>query len=110
MKPIVPVSSRVTPARAVDSCHSPATRRSHSFLEQDPGRDRIMRRREVQRTTGLSRSSLYRLIAAGNFPSSIQLSANAVGWLETEVSAWIEARVAASRSGHSQPASTPVRP
>jgi len=79
-------------------------------IQFDPGHDRILRRREVQRTTGLSRSSLYRLIAAGSFPSPIQLSANAVGWLETEVSAWIEARVAASRDGKPRPTSTPTQP
>jgi len=81
-----------------------------SPVQFDAGRDRIIRRREVQRTTGLSRSSLYRLIAAGSFPSSIQLSANAVGWLEAEISAWIAGRVAASRSGNPRPASMPAQP
>jgi len=79
-----------------------------SPVQFEAGRDRIMRRREVQRTTGLSRSSLYRLIAAGGFPSSIQLSANAVGWLEAEVSAWIAGRIAASRGGNPRPASMPA--
>lgn len=76
----------------------------------NPGHDRIMRRREVQRRTGLSRSSLYRLIASGSFPASIQLSANAVGWLEAEVSAWIAGRVAASRGVQSRAAPAPEKP
>lgn len=81
-----------------------------SVAPHDPGRDRIVRRREVQRTTGLSRSSLYRLIASGSFPASIQLSANAVGWLEAEVSAWIADRVAASRGVQSRAAPAPEEP
>jgi len=59
--------------------------------------DRIMRRREVQHSTGFSRSSLYRLIARKEFPPPIRLSKNAVGWLASEVEAWIVSRVAASR-------------
>ncbi|MFC5487703.1 helix-turn-helix transcriptional regulator [Dokdonella soli] len=57
-----------------------------------------MRRPEVQRATGLSRSSLYRLIAEKDFPPAIRLSMNTVAWLESEVNAWIGARIAASRT------------
>lgn len=60
---------------------------------------RLLRRREVQHITGLSRSSLYRLIAAGEFPKAIQLSTKSVAWLEVEVDEWVGARVTASRSG-----------
>lgn len=62
-----------------------------------------MRRPEVQHFTGLSRSSMYRLIATGSFPSPIQISENAVGWLHSEVSAWLTCRVAESRIGNGQP-------
>ncbi|MGH9436170.1 MAG: helix-turn-helix transcriptional regulator [Terriglobia bacterium] len=107
--PVVPVTNPSRPARARASSQA-RSEPSVSLSDFDSGCDRLMRRREVQRTTGLSRSSLYRLIAVGSFPSPILLSANAVGWLETEVSAWIAGRVAASRSGQSQPATTPGRP
>lgn len=61
------------------------------------GPDRFMRRPEVQHATGLSRSSVYRLLEAKDFPAPIRLSLNMVAWLESEVQAWIEDRVAASR-------------
>ena len=81
-----------------------------SAAPHDPGQDRIMRRREVQQTTGLSRSSMYRLIATGGFPSPIQLSTNAVGWLQAEVMSWIQGRVTATRSCAARPASSSVKP
>lgn len=57
----------------------------------------ILRRRQVEARTGLGRSSLYALIAAGQFPTPIRLSANTVGWLEHEIDAWIVERTRASR-------------
>ena len=54
----------------------------------------IVKRPEVEAATGLSRSSLYRLAAAGQFPRPIQLGPRAVGWLQSEISAWIEQRTA----------------
>ena len=54
--------------------------------------ERILRRLEVQSCTGFSRTGLYDAVAAGRFPRPVQLSARAVGWRESEVSAWIESR------------------
>lgn len=76
----------------------PTKERKNRATEEAPGiRDRLMRRIEVQKDTGLSRTVLYRLIAAKDFPSQIHLSANSVAWLRSEVDAWIADRVAASR-------------
>jgi prophage regulatory protein len=55
---------------------------------------KIMRRPEVESVTGLSRSSIYELVAAGTFPKPINLGGRAVGWLEGEIVAWVEKRVA----------------
>ena len=63
----------------------------------------ILRRPQVQQRTGLSRSTLYQYIKAGEFPASIQLGPRAVGWLESDVSDWISARVHLARQGQ-QPA------
>jgi len=63
--------------------------------------ERLLRRREVEHRTGLSRSSLYRLIASGNFPAPINLSQNAVAWTSSSIDNWIVERVAASRSSQS---------
>ena len=54
---------------------------------------RILRRKEVEEITGLSRSSIYLRIQRGTFPAPIKLGARAVGWLEQEIEAWLEARV-----------------
>ena len=54
--------------------------------------DRIVRRPELARLTGLSLSTLWRLEQRGDFPSRRRLSANSVGWVETEVLAWVHGR------------------
>ena len=54
----------------------------------------ILRRDEVERATGLPRSTIYEKIAKGSFPKPIRLSERAVGWLETEIEAWQKARIA----------------
>lgn len=55
---------------------------------------RVLRRPEVEAITGLSRSTIYQYMQSGMFPRPIRLGAKAVGWLESEVHAWIEARTA----------------
>jgi prophage regulatory protein len=52
----------------------------------------VLRLREVLRRTGLSRSSLYRLIAKGQFSDPISLCGRCVGWYESEVTQWILSR------------------
>ena len=59
---------------------------------------RILRRRAIQQKTGLPTSSMYALIDAGRFPKPIRLAGRSVGRIEAEVDAWIEARIAESRS------------
>jgi len=54
----------------------------------------ILRRDEVERATGLPRSTIYEKMAKGEFPKSIKLSARAVGWLEQDISSWQKARIA----------------
>ena len=56
---------------------------------------RLLRRPEVLHKTGLSRSALYRLIHTGDFPPPVRLSQNAVAWRQSDVDAWIDARVKA---------------
>lgn len=54
---------------------------------------------KVQTRTGLSRSEIYRRIAAGTFPAPIKLGERASAWPEHEVTAWIDARIAARDAG-----------
>ena len=54
---------------------------------------RIARLKDVQRMTGLSRSTIHAQIAKGNFPKQISLTgARSVGWHEQAVIRWIESR------------------
>ncbi|MCU1224256.1 MAG: alpA [Edaphobacter sp.] len=59
----------------------------------------ILRLRKVLERTGFSRSTLYLRIAAGSFPRPISLGGRSVGWVDSEVDAWIASRVAESRLG-----------
>lgn len=62
---------------------------SERFASPQP---RILRRAAVATRTGLSATSLWRLMQAGDFPKPVSLGRRAVGWIEAEVDAWIEAR------------------
>jgi prophage regulatory protein len=55
---------------------------------------RILRRPEVEARTGLSRSTIYAMMAANAFPAPIKLGARAVGWPEDELTDWLESRKA----------------
>jgi len=55
---------------------------------------KIIRLPRVEELTGKSRSRIYAEIAAGEFPKPIKLSARAVGWLQSEIQAWIESKIA----------------
>lgn len=64
---------------------------------------KIIRLKEVMSITGLSRSTIYERISVGEFPPSVSLGGSAVGWLESEVHAWIEKRVTERDERLSQP-------
>ena len=59
--------------------------------------NRILKQPEVSRVTGLSRSSIYRLEALGQFPLRVKLSEAASGWRSDEISAWIDSRPRATQ-------------
>lgn len=60
--------------------------------------EKILRLKTVLGRTGLTRSMAYALLKGGHFPRPINLGPRAVGWLESEIDAWITARVEASRT------------
>jgi prophage regulatory protein len=51
--------------------------------------DRILRLKSVLERTGLSRSTLYRKMENGTFPSNIKISTRCAGWRESTVEAWL---------------------
>lgn len=71
--------------------------------EPNPRTPSILRRAQVQARTGLSRSTIYQYIQDGHFPRPLQLGPRAVGWLESEVSAWIAGRTSPARSASRAP-------
>lgn len=54
--------------------------------------DRIIRAKEVQELTGLSRTTLWRFENKGEFPRRVSLGASTVGWKLSEVQNWIRER------------------
>jgi prophage regulatory protein len=57
----------------------------------------ILRLPQVKIRVGLSRSSIYLAVSQGKFPRPVSLGARAIGWLESEVDAWLSQRVELSR-------------
>ena len=55
---------------------------------------RILRRDEVTKKIGLERSAIYERVRAGTMPAPIRLGPKAVGWLESELDAWLVTLVA----------------
>ncbi|MFN3233408.1 MAG: helix-turn-helix transcriptional regulator [Alphaproteobacteria bacterium] len=55
--------------------------------------NRVLRRKEVERVTGLSRSTIYQRMSNGTFPKPVPLGPQRVGWMENELVDWIEERV-----------------
>lgn len=69
----------------------------------------ILRRKQVEARTGLSRSTIYSRLKPNpkrpgdfdpTFPKPVTLGAKSVGWVESEVEAWLSAQVERSRGKH----------
>ena len=62
--------------------------------------ENILRWPEVEKKVGICRSHAHSLAAQGKFPKPIKLveGGRCSGWLESEISQWIEDRISASRS------------
>jgi prophage regulatory protein len=58
----------------------------------------LLKRDAVTARTALPKSSLYALIAKGDFPAPVKLTAKAVAWSSAAVDSWIAARIAAGAS------------
>jgi prophage regulatory protein len=66
----------------------------------------ILRRKQVEARTGLSRSSIYARLRHNpkrpgdydpTFPKPVSVGAKAVGWIEAEIDVWLTAQVEKSR-------------
>lgn len=75
-------------------------------IHDAPERVTILRRRQVEVRTGLSRSSIYAKLKRNpsrpndydpTFPRQISVGSKAVGWVEAEIDAWLEGQIQKSR-------------
>lgn len=57
--------------------------------------ERLMRRPEVERATGLSRSSIYQWMHDGRFPRPVRLGERLVAWRASDIAAWLAERESA---------------
>lgn len=54
--------------------------------------ENIITAREVSKRVGLSRTSVWRLVKRGDFPPPLRLSSQRRGWIDREISEWLDAR------------------
>jgi prophage regulatory protein len=62
--------------------------------------DPLIRMPAVLERTGLSKTSLYRMIDQGRFPDARRIGPRAVAWYASEISAWTAALPLAHSGGH----------
>lgn len=53
---------------------------------------KLLRRPAVEELTGLSRATIYAMMASGDFPRPLRIGAQAVAWRASDIAAWIESR------------------
>lgn len=56
----------------------------------------LMRLPAVCAVVGLSKSQIYRLIRAGEFPQPVRIGANSVAWPAQQVEHWVREKIGAS--------------
>lgn len=62
---------------------------------QFPLQQQLLRLPAVLLATGISRSTLYELIASGDFPRQVKLTKRCVGWRSEEIERWLSSRTTA---------------
>jgi prophage regulatory protein len=50
---------------------------------------KVLRKPQLVEKLGISYSTIFRLYRRGQFPEPVKLSEGAVGWVESDVDAWI---------------------
>lgn len=54
----------------------------------------LIRLPDVRRIVGLSRSEIYRRIALNQFPKPVPIGERVRAWSSTEITSWVEQRIA----------------
>lgn len=50
---------------------------------------------DVERATGLARSTIYAKVKDGTFPKQVSLTRGRVGWVASEINNWLAEKIAA---------------
>lgn len=64
---------------------------------------KILRIKDVISKVSLGQSTIYRMIAQGDFPKPIPLAPNRVGWVESEINEWLAERAAMRMTSTPEP-------
>lgn len=70
-------------------------------MDENSKLDRALRLKQLLEIVPISRSGIYRAIARGKFPAPIPLGPRSVGFLESEVRAWMDENIALRNTGRS---------
>jgi prophage regulatory protein len=62
--------------------HSPAHSQQHQVV------DYLLPRKTVEKLSGLSRATIYRLMKIGKFPRPFSVGTGSVRWKQSDVIAW----------------------
>lgn len=65
--------------------------------------DRVISAKELARIIPYSKVHIWRLERAGLFPRRLRLGPNRVGWLKSEIDAWLSAKSADRDAAHPSP-------
>ena len=88
------------PASPVRLTHPPvivaADGQRNGDISPPAGHIRMLRLPQVQAITGLGKTKIYELQAEGAFPMRVKLTAQSVAWVESDVQAWLAARIEAN--------------
>lgn len=58
---------------------------------------RLLQNADVCRKVKLSRASIYRAVKRGDFPAPVKIGEHSPRWIESEVDAWINAKIQEAR-------------
>lgn len=56
--------------------------------QQNQAVDFLLSRKTVEKLSGLSRATIYRLIKSGKFPRPLSIGTGSVRWRQSDVIAW----------------------